>query len=77
MPIAVQKSVLRARAGRYGMARDKSESGIEVARPFTSIISWAMHSTPACLGALINTHDTVCKDCMALAFEPSSSTIPH
>lgn len=78
MPIAVQKSSPRARARRYGMVRDKPENGIEVAQPFTSSTSWSnAHSTPACLSAPINTHDTVHKDCIALAFEPRDSTTPH
>lgn len=78
MPIAVQKSAPRARARRYGMVRDKPENGIEVAQPFTSSTSWSnAHSTPACLSAPINTHDTVHKDCIALAFEPRDSTTPH
>lgn len=77
VPIAMQKSALRARARRYGMVRGKSESGVEVAQPFTSSSPGVMHSTPARLSALINTHDTVHKDCTALAFEPSDSTTPH
>lgn len=76
MPIAVQKSAPRAGARRYGMVRDKSESRIEVAQPFTSTWSNA-HSTPACLSVPINTNDTVHKDCIALAFEPRDSTTPH
>lgn len=46
MPIAVQKSASRARARRCRMVRDKSKSGIEVAQPITSSMSWGNALNP-------------------------------
>lgn len=77
MLIAVQKPASRPEPGDMEWLETSLKAELRWLSQSPAACPGTMPSTPACLSAYINTHDTVCKDCIALAFEPSNSTIAH